>query len=319
MIARMPSRRWVPVLQMLCSLALMAWLIVGVHWTELWAALAHASPLLIAIGCCVYYLGILLSCLKWRITLRVEEIDLPLSRLLPWYLIGAFAGNFLPTDIGGDLGRGFITGRATGRPLAVARSILVERLSGLAMMVVLAWFGFMLLPMYRGWALFALALAVGGILIFLTVWRIAWGHPLLTRMWVRLPVRLRAALTESLAVADLYRRRPGVLALVLLISLVFQSMAGFGLWLNLQAVGVILPLLPVILVGMIVGVIGLLPITVNGWGLREATIIALLAPLGTQAAGVLAGALLGRGLQLLLSLPGAPLLLFEQRHSLVKR
>lgn len=315
MIARAGARRtWLPVLQAACSLALLAWLVSRIHWPELWATISQASPPLIAVGCCVYYLGVLLSSLKWRIALQVEEIELPLARLLPWYLIGAFASNFLPSDIGGDLGRGFIAGRATGRPLAIARSIFVERLSGLTMMLALGWLGALALPAYRRWALLTLALALVAGLAGLLIWQVM-PRQRLSDLRARLPARLRIALAESRAVVERYWRRPDLLAVVLLISLTFQAMAGFGLWLNLRAVGVALPLLPVMLVGMMVGIIGLLPISVNGWGLREATIIALLAPLGASTVGVLAGALLGRALVLVLSLVGGPLLLFERQSA----
>jgi glycosyltransferase 2 family protein len=313
--ARLDSRGqgWKRLIQALCSLALLAWLLMSVHWADLWDAFAHASPLLIAFSGTLYYLGILLSCLKWRLTLHVEQIDLPLSRLVSWYLIGAFASNFMPTNIGGDLGRYFFAGRAVGRPLAVARSIIVERLSGLAMLLALAWLGALLFPVYQPWALLAFGLVCVGGLVLLVLHQFARGNLLLARLWGCLPERLQQALSESLAIGGQYWRRPRVLVPVLLISTIFQAMAGCTLWLNLWAVGVVLPPIPTISVGIIIGAIGLLPITVNGWGLREAAIITLLGPLGAPMAGVLAGALLSRAILLVLSLPGAILLLWEQR------
>jgi hypothetical protein len=61
------------------------------------------------------------------------------------------------------------------------------------------------------------------------------------------------------------------------------------------------------------GVLGVLPIAINGWGVRESVFVTLLAPLGAAPGDILAGVLLGRALVLALSLVGAAPLLLERK------
>lgn len=314
-VASNRQRVWLRMVQIILSVGLLSWLLFHFEWSGVLEGILSASPLFMACAIGVYYIGVLISCLKWRLTLNVEGITLPLMLLARWYLIGAFVSNFLPSDIGGDLGRGYFAARRTGRIGAVARSILVERLSGLAAMLVLAWIGGMLFFPALRWALFggvALALAAGATLVFSAF------HSLRIRRLLdtgveRLPPRVRKALDNSLEVGRTYLRRPAAIAQIAGISFGFQMLAGVGLWLNLSAVGLRLPLAPVVLVMALVSIVSLLPIAVNGWGVREGALVSLLALIGAPAELVLAGALLSRVLVLVVTLPGGLLLLRENR------
>lgn len=308
--------RLLSLLRIIVSVGLIAWLVFSVDWPTVGRALLGADLALLLFSGLLYYIGIALSCLKWQLILRVEGIEIQLGRLLRWYLIGAFASNFLPTDIGGDLGRGVLAGRHSGRPLAVLRSILVERLSGLIFMLLLGWAGaLILLPGPRRLIILASLIAL---VVALSLWALWYkiGPGLVQRLLDRLPDRLRTKIAESVAVGHEFVRRPGILTAVLLLSLLFQLLAGFGFWIDLLAVRVGLPAVPAMLAWSLVAVIGLLPISVNGWGVRETVLIGLLVVPGAQSGGVFAAALLARAVVLLLSLPGAALLAMEGRRGL---
>lgn len=288
------------------SLALILWLLANVSWRETLTVLVQADLLTMVAACALYYAGVALSCWKWAIALRVEAIQSPFARLFRWYLIGAFVNNFLPTDVGGDLGRGFYAGRFTGQTSAVARSIIVERATGLLAMAVLASASLTFInwriPVEILMIAAMLALAVAGVALA--------GRarlPFLTRMLDKM--------RES---GVRYVQAPGSLAVMLVLSFAFQVLAGAGVWLNMVAVGVHLPFLTVVLAAALVGLAGLLPISINGWGVREALIVTLLTPFGAPPDRLLAAALLGRFLLLLVTLAGGILLLFEQRIALAR-
>jgi glycosyltransferase 2 family protein len=303
---RMSRRRsWLTLVQGLVSVALFVWVVRHISWADLLLDLSRASPVFVALSCLLYYAGIVLSCYKWRSTLGIEEVSMPLPRLARWYLIGAFANNFLPTDIGGDLGRGFYASRYTGKPLAITRSILLERLTGLAAMLALAWVG---LVVVAGQLAIGLIAAAASVLAGLIGWK------LIAKIERRLPERPQELFKAAGTIWKQYRRRPRQIGLILALSLLFQLMAGFGTWINLLAVGVRLPLLAVLLVAAMAGVLGILPISVNGWGVKESLYIALLAPIGATASGILAGVLLGRALMLILSLAGVIPLVLEKKR-----
>jgi uncharacterized membrane protein YbhN (UPF0104 family) len=136
----------------------------------------------------------------------------------------------------------------------------------------------------------------------------------------RLPARLQPLARQCSAVAMLYLRQPRAVALVLLLSLLFQMLAGFGAWLNLRAVHAELPLLIILLAAAITNTLGVLPIAINGWGVKEAVFVSLLTPYHAPASDLLAGMLLARALVLVASLVGlVPLVLERTRGGWLRR
>jgi glycosyltransferase 2 family protein len=295
---------WLTLVQGLVSLCLLFWVVRQVSWVELAHNLSIASPSLIVLTCLLYYIGIVLSCCKWQSILKIEGVSVPLFRLLRWYLIGSFANNFLPTDVGGDLGRGFYASRSIGQSALIARSILVERLTGLAVMLMLAWIGLIIIAHQ---VIIALLLAGAGILVSLMVWLLFVG------VANRLPERLQAILELWRSIWQQYRLQPARIGWILIASLIFQLMAGFGAWVNFRAVGMSLPLSTMLLVFAMASVLGLLPISVNGWGVKESVYIGLLTPVIASPGNILAGVLLGRALAFLLSLAGVIPLMIEKK------
>ena len=301
-MAKQSYRRSLRLVQAGISLALIVWLLTGVSWREVLAILVNAHGSIIAIVCVLYYVGVVLSCLKWTLALRVESTPAPFPRLVRWYLIGAFISNFLPTDIGGDLGRGFYAGRFTGKMGAVARSIFIERLTGLAAMGVLAIAS---LPVIDQ------KIANGIVIAALIIALLAVAGILAGRLGSATCPQITGFLDKVYDSGKRYIHAPDTMAVMLILSLAFQTLAGAGVWLNMLAVGVDLPFLTVVPIAALVGLIGLLPVSINGWGVREVLIVTLLTPLGAPAYRVLAGALLGRFLVLVVTLVGGVLLWLE--------
>lgn len=292
------------VLQGLVSVGLLAWLASTVSWSELYQTLIHASLPWLLLSAGLYYIGVAISCSKWQLTLRAEGLSIPWQRLVGWYLIGAFANNFLPSAVGGDLGRAFYAGRYTGQFRASARSIVVERGSGYVILLGLALVGLVRLGglpvVLLVGALSACGLGCG----WLVLWQFGslpqWLLPL--REWLQTSLRIYVSDPHRLVALGGY-------------SLLFHVLAGLSSWCNLFAVDVYLPFAVVLLVVAMTNVLGALPIAVNGWGVREAAFIGLLTAFQTANPGVLAGLILGRGLQLLLTLPGVVSLLLERKQA----
>lgn len=305
---------WI-MIQSLITAVLLGWLVASIAWQEVLAALSGASIVIMLLACLMYYIGVTISCWKWQLLLRLEGITPPFGQLYRWYMIGAFAANYLPTEVGGDVGRALLAGKATGRFLAVSRSILFERLTGLIFMLVLAWVGLIVILGYVTLAIVVALIGFFGLIVlgivihqvlYMKLVKGSWTH----RLWLYLPEKARNILASVRQLGVNYQQ-PLIIAFVLALSLGFQILAGCGVWLNLSAVGIQLPLAHVVLVAAMVSTVTLLPITLNGWGLREALIVALLTPLGIDPGSLLAGALVGRGLNLLVTLPGGVLLLFK--------
>ncbi|MFO1073017.1 MAG: lysylphosphatidylglycerol synthase transmembrane domain-containing protein [Geminicoccaceae bacterium] len=263
-------------------------------------ALAQARLLPLAGALGVSILGVVLSAEKWRGLLRAAGVHLSLAVCARLYWIGMFVSNFLPSSVGGDALRLVLT-PAPNRRTDVAGTILVERLTGFAVMLALCGLGLALRPSSfaePGLRLALLALVVGlGLAVVAALVVPGWLAALLPRLAPRLPRLLRrpveVAAQVATAVAGL-AQDPAVLGRALLLSIVFYGtiiLAQYGV---LHAVGAQVALADVVLVGAVVPLLTLLPVSLNGLGLAEGAFVLLYAPLGAPPALALAAAVLRR-------------------------
>ncbi|GAC1519787.1 MAG: hypothetical protein NVS2B7_40540 [Herpetosiphon sp.] len=262
---------------------------------QVFATLTLASPWLVLTLILFHFIGVWISCAKWRVLLIQEDIAVPFTRLVRWYIMGSFASNFLPTVVGGDAVRAFYAGRSTGAPVPVIRSILLERATGFLVLTVLACIGLLKLlqPIQQ------VAWVFSGTCIMITaIWGMILARP-------HCPPTVVARVNNMLPRSDFLRRRPQRILQIMLLSVVFQILVGIGAWVGLMAVHVVLPLSAVIFASALSNVLGVLPISLNGWGVRESAFLAMVAAYGLPVDGVFAGLLLARGLTVGCTVVGA--------------
>jgi hypothetical protein len=127
-------------LKIVVSLGLIAFLLSRVELSQLVEAMRSASTnyLYLLIALILYFGAITIGSVKWQLLLRAQKIEVPLSNLLSYTFVGLFFGNFLPTNVGGDLVRGYDLARHTSLPAETAISVLVDRLVGLIAFVFVA-------------------------------------------------------------------------------------------------------------------------------------------------------------------------------------
>jgi len=182
-------------------------------------------------------------------------------------------------------------GPIAGRRLAALVSVLAERINGVVVLVLLAalsaFFCPVPLPAWVGWTVFSVAAATAlGLL----------AVPLLRAAFVRFP-RLSESpkLLYLRSLADggwSYWRKPGVLATATLLSIMVQvGNAAIGYLIG-SALGLQVPPIYYGLIVPLVALLALVPISLNGMGLREAGYVVLFAPLGIGSAEAVTFALL---------------------------
>jgi uncharacterized membrane protein YbhN (UPF0104 family) len=140
-------------------------------------------------------------------------------------------------------------------------------------------------------------------LLGLALWRRATGRELpavLARLLAGRP-RLRGLVTGLL----LYFEHPGTLLAATGLSLLVQMGNALLHWLVGQAMGLEVPLLYYGVFVPLVSLLTLLPISLNGMGLREAGTVLLLAPLGVSPDAAVLLALVGFAITTVASLGGA--------------
>jgi uncharacterized membrane protein YbhN (UPF0104 family) len=235
-----------------------------------WGCLIEAMLLMIA--------GTALWAVRWVALLQALDIEVPLSRLVRLYSIGAFFNIFLPTGLGGDAVKMAELARSTGRAPESIGTTLVDRATGLWVLFVLAVlalpFSYTLLP--QGWASIIALGTLGGVV---GGW-VVMGTPLI--MWLGGKIRLPGQ--EKLerfyrSVSQLGYRALGQACIVSLVFdvllIIFNVLIAYGLGVD-QPLGIFLLFTPIISFSLA------LPISIGGLGVREQTYVLLFGSLGVS-------------------------------------
>ncbi|HYB98282.1 MAG TPA: lysylphosphatidylglycerol synthase transmembrane domain-containing protein [Candidatus Limnocylindrales bacterium] len=137
----------------------------AVESKDLFRVLASADPLLVGVVVVLYLIGQALTAYRWSVIAHRLGFRHRLREMTRYYFIGMFFNLFGVSTVGGDLVRSLYLGQRDNRRTLALHTVLFDRLSGLAMLVMvavmaLAVFGRFGLP----WPLVALTAAAGAAL-----------------------------------------------------------------------------------------------------------------------------------------------------------
>lgn len=280
------------------------------NWPSLVAVLSRTHWGTALAASALTLLLILLLALRWRIFLRQQSFAIPFRVLFPLTWAGQFFNSVLPGSTGGDVVKIYQLCRMfPDRKAAAAATVIVDRMSALVALAVLAGIAFLTGPKIDvsqfGWSpagvwpwLLGVVL-LGVICTVLVLWMLRTPH------WV-------ARLRHFLVVLRTSFKLNGNMALAVGMAFAIHFL-NFGIFfLFARALGIeitygqVLSFLPVVFMLL------LLPVTVNGHGLREVLLVfyftQLHISLGGEGVGTTETAvslsLLGVANDLLWALPG---------------
>ncbi|HOB65097.1 lysylphosphatidylglycerol synthase transmembrane domain-containing protein [Ottowia sp.] len=266
-------------LRALLGLALLAGVIALADPARVLAQLRQAHPGWLAAGLVAAIASNVVSALRWRALARWLGAEVSARDATRWYFQAIGLNALLPgAVVGGDVYRAVVLRRAGQDTAASSWSVLLDRLSGLWMLCAIGGLGAALCAdVLAPWlrlppAAFA-ALMIAGTLLWLAL---PWALPRLLRRggqgWL-------APLRAAAARPDFDRQlRWQALASAAVQGLSAAALAGGGLALgvHLSPWAWAFAVAPVFLMAA-------LPVSVGGWGTREAAAVAALAPFGVAA------------------------------------
>ncbi len=252
------------------TLGLVVFLFRKTNLSEVGRVLRASNWLLLALAAAGMVVKNIFGGWRWKVLLAACGCRCGAGKLTRIYLIGWFYGNFLPTQIGGDVARGIYLNRvAPGfiQPNVVA--MVVERVMGLVALGVLAMAGVLLAPeplppwLSRGVLAFGALSLLAGAFVFYAPYE-KFAERLLARWLPKLAPRV-VGLLQSM---DRFRH-PAILAKVFVGSLLFQLATIACVYLAGVAVGAAVPLRAYVVFIPLSFVAGMIPVTLNGYGIRE--------------------------------------------------
>jgi uncharacterized membrane protein YbhN (UPF0104 family) len=285
-------------LRILGSAVLVTLVASRLDWPQLGAAFATLDARYWFAALAVYLLAQLASSLRWQRMARPLGFDLPYLRYVALYFVGMFFNLVLPTSVGGDVVRAWYLGGPVGRRGAAFLTVVAERGTGLVLLMVLACGAAILAPAELPRWMVMILIALGGAL-FGGVAALPFVH-LLTRLPLVGKKFVRVA-----EVADTYVRMPGLLAVAAALSLLVQLASVAQVWLVARGLGLDVSFGYLAVAVPLVTLLTLVPISVNGMGLRELGLVVLLAPAGVTSAQAVTLSLLGFAVTVAASLAGA--------------
>ena len=245
------------------------------------AQLGRAQPLWLAAGLAAAVASNAVSALRWRVLARWLGAELGVRDACRWYFQAMGLNALLPgAVVGGDVYRAVVLRRAGQDTAASSWSVVLDRASGLWMLCAIGGLGAAacagVLAPWLGLppGAFAVLMLAGTVLWLALPWAVPvlLRHDRAARGWL---APLRAAALRP----DFARQWAGqAVASAAVQALSAAALAGGGLALGLQLPAAVWAwaIAPVFLMAA-------LPVSVGGWGTREAAAVAALAPFGVAA------------------------------------
>lgn len=279
-------------LKILVSGALLYLALRGVNVSAILARINQISLGWIAVAVAVTLVQILLGALRWREITAQCGAPLSAAQALRFNMIGAFFNQSLPSSIGGDAVRLWLVGRTGAGWRAATYSVLVDRAIGLVALAILIvaslpW-SYQLIGDAHGRAALSLidfgALAAG--LAFLAFGRLSWAW--LTEWLPTKHIHACAVIANKV----IFSRHSGPKIAVL--SAAVHILAVVIAWAVVRSIAAPATFTQVFLLIPPIMLITMLPISIAGWGVREATMMVAFGYAGLpQADGLVVSILFG--------------------------
>jgi hypothetical protein len=294
------------------AVILIALLIRNVDWYTIWAEVSQASPAFLFAAVALYVVGLFMCIERWWRAAHYKEFAMTFRNATEFYFAGLFLNNFLPSFFGGDAYQSYILGKSEKRCPAAISTVMFTRFIGLWATIVL-FFVFGLLgfdrifsnPLYAGFGVGLFLFMLADIaLVFI------YAHPRFQRIVEWLPGKVRHFFKE----VGGYAKWP-FLRENFILSVVF-AIVGVGMF-NLMlffALGERVPIMPYLATVFLISLISSLPISINNIGLKEWAYFTFFPLIGIRPEAALAVALLGRFIQIVVSIAGAPFFFKERKE-----
>lgn len=308
------------ILKITVSAGLLYWLLSGVDLSRLAAQVKSASPAWLAGALALYLVMILISAWRWDLLLRAQRVHVRVSTLVNSFLVATFFNNFLPSNIGGDVIRIGDTARPARSKTLATTVVLVDRGVGLLGLVFVAALGATLATRGNGvmgplgpgllWAVLALGLAVAVPVLLLphAVGRLLQPLRAIHQEWVGLRIeRLVGALGR-------FRDAPRAVAACFLGAVLVQAvLVGFYAAVA-HAIGVRISVAHLAILVPVSFIVQMVPLSVNGLGVREWVFGTYFTQLGLPLESALALSFIGAALIMLFSTSGAVVYLSRRQR-----
>ena len=316
-----PARRYLLLaVKLSVSIILLLVLFSRIDVAQLWETARLASVPWLFAAIAIFGVSTVVAVWRWNLLLKAQHLEITFRTLLGTFLVATYFNNFLPSNIGGDVIRIRDTGRHANSKTLATTVVLMDRILGLIALVFVAalgatavgrlhhtaapiwpvwlWAGFLVGAAATTPAVFAPA-GFGRLLRPLTVFHPEWVGDRITTLTGALarfgqdPGALIAAFAGAIVVQGALVLYYFAVAYALHLDIAFWDLA------------VVIPMS---------FVVQLLPVSVGGFGVREAFFSYYFHRVGQPIEDGVLLSLVAQALLMLFSLSGLAIYVWRSRH-----
>ncbi len=277
------------------------------------ATLRNARLDILIAGFLLLWIAHFVCVFRWRILMRPLMPIPSLANLLGIYCIGIFFNMTFPTVVGGDVVKMYYAGKPSKSYAQSFASTFLDRDAGMLAMMIIACAAVFIHPVKVPgvpvslviWSVFAL-LILGNAAIFTPSL-----HRRMTAGLRRLRLSKIAHKVDMISNAfQTMGKHPAALLWSLFISFINQLLVISVTWIMAMGLRLHVPFSYFLIFVPVITLISMIPISLNGMGLREFSFLSLFGAIGVAPASCIALGLLSSIVLILSSLPGGIVYIF---------
>ena len=274
-----------PAVRIGLSVLVLGLLLAALPFREIVSAIKAVPAIVWPTALALYMTTHLIGVAKWRLLVNAAGAGLSFRTAARAYYMGLFGNTFLPSIVGGDVVRAGVALRATKSKSGLVFGSLVDRLLDITGLAAVAGVGALLSPRALDPQSRRIFLTLGAVLGVLGIGAVVFVALIPVR---RLPWKVRRRLVHVRRAIVATAKSPTALVSAFLLGMALQSLLTILNWWLGRVIGIDIPIYVWLFVWPLAKVAGLLPLTQNGIGVREAAQAALFAPFGVLPAAAVA-------------------------------
>ena len=317
MSLRMNRKHLLIIAKILVSTALITWILRRADTETIWQTVQSANPVLLGFAFFMFYVGYVFTAFRWHLLLKAQNIPATVPFLMVSFTISVFFNNLMPSTIGGDAYRMYDVWRLGGDKSKAFSIILIDRFIGAFALISYAFVAALVAVEIQN-SIPGIALYLAMMLLFMLgiMWMVfGSGGVWLERFfgiqnrWLSWPQRFLKKLVDGFI---LFRDRGDVLLKAVGLSFLLQLNVILHFILVTRALGLDVPWGAMFIIIPLAALVMLIPVSINGIGVRETVFVFFFALYGVSTEEAVAFAWVALAMLLMQGVVGGLVFMFRR-------
>ncbi len=298
------KRKWLRILKIGISFLLIWVLFQKINLDNILVTIHNSDKTILLLAFALAsFNNLLLSPYKWKNILQAHDINIPLLKLSKSYLVGIFFNMFMPGITGGDLVKAHDVSKLSKRGVESYISVFIERATGMVGLFANSFLSLFFAYQFIDIKIIYLVLALFA--VFLAIIWLIYNRKLMQRItflhWISRKLNLDKKLKEIYEAVYLYKTKKIAISYILLLSFFFHFGVVVTNYMIAAALGIKVSFIYFWLFIPLVQLISMIPISINGIGVRDISYVTCLKQAGIPGTLAFSISLIAFGMGILLS------------------